>query len=296
VPLTERRPIGRDYLDLVSRLLQDARLAEPGGGLWEAADLQWWWRIDQHPDPSRASIWTDGERPVVAAVFTAWRDSPGCDLLGTDAAVAEHAARLWERVGMQEGELPLSMIVREDDERRMAAAERHGFVAGAATSATAWMDPADRPAVPPLPAGMRLEPYGGGAHPMVARNGPEVAARLAECPLYRADLDLAIRDGDELAGYALFWADPVTRVGLLEPMRIEDAYQDRGLSKALIAAGMERLAAAGCTRLKVTFDPANEPAARLYTGAGYRVRTTDRTWTRPAPQADAAGSGGPTPP
>jgi hypothetical protein len=50
----------------------------------------------------------------------------------------------------------------------------------------------------------------------------------------------------------------------------------------LIAAGLDGLAAAGCTRLKVTFDPSNEPAARLYTGAGYRVRFMSRTWTRPA--------------
>jgi GNAT superfamily N-acetyltransferase len=293
VTLRQLRPVGRSYLDLVSRLLQDARLAEPEGGLWEAADLQWWWRIDQHADPSGASIWTDGDRSVVAAVFTAWRDWTGCDLIGTDAAVAEHAELLWERVGTQAVERPLSMIVREDDELRIAAAEGHGFVAEEAAFATAWMDPADRPAVPALPTGMRIEPFAGGVHPMTARNGPEVAARLAECPLYRADLDLAIRDGDELAGYALFWADPVTKVGLLEPMRVEDAYQGRGLSKALIAAGMERLAAAGCTRLKVSFDPANEPAARLYTGAGYRIRSTDRTWTRPAPPAEAVGSGVP---
>jgi hypothetical protein len=31
-----------DYLDLVTGLLQRCRLADPTGGLWEAADYQWW--------------------------------------------------------------------------------------------------------------------------------------------------------------------------------------------------------------------------------------------------------------
>ena len=133
-----------------------------------------------------------------------------------------------------------------------------------------------------MPAGMRIEPYSGGAHPMVARNGEDVAQRLADCSLYRADLDLSLRDGDHLAGYAIFWADSVTGVGLLEPMRIEDAYQGRGLGKVLVAAGLGGLASAGCTRLKVGMELSNERAVRLYTWAGYRARSTTRNWIRPA--------------
>jgi predicted N-acetyltransferase YhbS len=136
--------------------------------------------------------------------------------------------------------------------------------------------------MPSLPVGIRIESYRGGTHPMVARSGDEVARRLAECPLYRPDLDLAILDGEEAVGYALFWADPVTRVGLLEPMRIEESHQGRGLSKALIAAGLERLAASGCTRLKVSWEEDNVAAVRLYTGAGYRARSKARSWTRAA--------------
>ena len=35
----------------------------------------------------------------------------------------------------------------------------------------------------------------------------------------------------EVAGYALFWFDPVTQVGLVQPMRVEEAYQRRGLAR-----------------------------------------------------------------
>ncbi len=44
--------------------------------------------------------------------------------------------------------------------------------------------------------------------------------------MYRADLDLAVyAPNGDIAAYGLFWADPVTGVGLVEPMRTEDAYQ-----------------------------------------------------------------------
>jgi predicted N-acetyltransferase YhbS len=174
------------------------------------------------------------------------------------------------------------MTIRDDDDVRMAAAERAGFVRGPERFVTAWMDVAERRRPGPLPAGIRVDSYRDGRHPMATRNGEGVAQRLAECSLYRTDLDLAVLDGDEVVGYALFWADPVTRVGLLEPMRIEASHQGRGLSKVLIAEGLDRLARAGCTRLKVTFDPHNTAAARLYAGAGYRPRSAEHSWTRAA--------------
>lgn len=279
----EERPVGLAYLGLVTRLLQDARLADPEGGLWEAADLQWWWRVDQHPDPEGQWFWVDDGVPRAALVFTRWKGSIGCDLLGAGAAVDEGADWLWDVTRTHFTDEKVEMLIRDDDAARIASATASGFVAGDDHDVTAWMGVDERRRRQPLPAGIRIEPYAGGPHPMVARSGVHVGERLAECSLYRRDLDLAILDGETVAGYALFWPDPVTRVGLLEPMRIEDAYQGRGLSKMLIAEGLERLAAAGCTRLKVSFDPKNEAAARLYLGAGYRPRSTARAWIRPGP-------------
>ena len=54
---------------------------------------------------------------------------------------------------------------------------------------------------------------------MIARNGPLVEHRLRQCSLYDPTLDLAVEDErGTVAGYALFWFDPSTEVGLLEPM------------------------------------------------------------------------------
>jgi len=82
----------------------------------------------------------------------------------------------------------------------------------------------------------------------------------------------------QIAGYALFWFDPVTRVGLVEPMRVEEAYQRRGLARAMLTAGLDRLAKRGARRLKVGYG--TEIARRLYVGAGFRVTSTEHSWTR----------------
>jgi hypothetical protein len=55
----ERRAGGIAYLELVTELLQRQRLADPVDGLWEAADLQWWFTRDPHPTDDDAGFRTD---------------------------------------------------------------------------------------------------------------------------------------------------------------------------------------------------------------------------------------------
>lgn len=103
---------------------------------------------------------------------------------------------------------------------------------------------------------------------MVGRNGPQVEHRLRQLPLYDPHLDLAVLGpGEEVAGYALFWHDAATGVGLVEPVRVEDAHSGQGLAFAMVAAGLDRLVAAGSTVLKVSWG--TEPARRLYARLGF---------------------------
>jgi len=41
---------GPEYLRLATTLLQRTRLAVPSGGIWEAADVQWWSRQGRDAD------------------------------------------------------------------------------------------------------------------------------------------------------------------------------------------------------------------------------------------------------
>ena len=105
---------------------------------------------------------------------------------------------------------------------------------------------------------------------MVSRGGAEVEQRLQQTSLYRPDLDLVVLDQDnEAAAYGLFWLDPVTRTGLVEPMRTEDDHQRRGLARHVLTTGVDRLAAAGAERIKICFDPDNPGASHLYLDVGF---------------------------
>ncbi len=109
----------------------------------------------------------------------------------------------------------------------------------------------------------------------------QVGARLSECSLYQPALDLVVyAPNRDVAAYGLFWADPVTRVGLVEPMRTEDAYQGLGLARHVFSTGLDLLAADGCSQLKVSYLLGNEAARRLYLDAGFRQRSTSRTYRR----------------
>jgi predicted N-acetyltransferase YhbS len=270
---------GTAYLELVTELLQRQRLADPVDGLWEAADLQWWFTRDPHPADDDAVFWLDGGDPVGAVVFTRWAPTRyQCDLLGSPP----HAAA-WEFVRRWCAELRPDASV-EMEALDEAEAARAGFVELREEYETTWLDAADRPAARPLPDGYTLvaRPDQDGPHPMITRNGAEVEARLRQCSLYDAELDLAVRGpAGDVAAYALFWPDRRTGVGLVEPMRVEDRHAGRGVAGALLRAGLEGLAARGCTRLKVGHAVDNLPAERLYHGAGFRTERRGQVRVRP---------------
>jgi GNAT superfamily N-acetyltransferase len=119
-------------------------------------------------------------------------------------------------------------------------------------------------------------------HPMIVRNGEGVEPRLRQCSLYDQTLDLAVEDtAGRLAGYALFWFDHTTLVGLLEPMRVEDKYRRRGVARMLLTHGLDRLARKGARRVKVGFE--TDAARNLYLASGFVQTSVDRLLLRPAP-------------
>ena len=283
----EHQAAGLEYLGLVTTLLQTARRAHPTAGVWEAADLQWWWRRDQHPDAAEATFWLDGEVPVAAAVCMNWGDRIECVVLGADpdgpAAIELAWPHLRQHVDTRR-DVPVEMIVRDDDSELLEAVGAAGFEPTDEVGVSTWMRASQRPAVPPAPSGFELVAKSDATarpHPMIGRSGEDVAERLNECSLYRPELDLAVYDADgTVAGYALFWADPVTGVGLVEPMRTEDAFQRMGVGRLLLAAGLDRLAAQGCSRLKVSYVVGNDASRALYLGAGFHPGSRDRTCRR----------------
>ena len=278
---------GLERLNATTTVLQRARLADPLRGMWEAADVQWWWRRARATDELALPVWFDEVGPVAAAGLTAWDDAWQADVFAVPSIVDEEEvwAATLEAAAGHEG--ALKVLVGERDSPLADLAVRSGFAMTDELSGTTWMEADQRPSVAQVDGFTLVDRVtrADRPHPMIARNGDQVEARLRQCSLYDPTLDLAVEDADgNFAGYALFWFDPTTLVGLVEPMRVEDAYQRRGLARMLLTSGLDRLARQGARRLKVGFEA--EAARNLYLGAGFGQTSIDRRLVRPAPNGE----------
>lgn len=274
---------GLERLNATTTVLQRARLADPLGGMWEAADVQWWWRRPRATDDLALPVWFDEVGPVAAAGLTAWDDTWQVDVFAVPSIVDETA--VWTAtLGATAGHQWKALEVLVSEASPLAdLAIQSGFTMTDELSGTAWMHPDQRPPVADVES-FAIEDRVTRAdrpHPMIARNGDHVERRLRQCSLYDPTLDLAVEDADgSVAGYALLWFDSTTLVGLLEPMRVEDAFQRRGLAGMLLSHGLNRLALKGASRIKVGFE--TDAARDLYLGAGFVQTSVDRLLTRPA--------------
>ena len=68
-------------------------------------------------------------------------------------------------------------------------------------------------------------------------------------------------------------------------MRTEDAHQRQGLARHVLTAGVDRLARAGATRIKICFEPDNEAARALYLDVGFEPVRRTVMLSRTAPPA-----------
>lgn len=275
---------GPEARELATQLLRRTRLADPvGGGIWEAADVQWWWRQPRASDAVDQPFWLDDKGPVAGVLMTSWRDDRWqCDPVVLPSVADIDPERVWAHARElihRHARGVIEVNLRDDDPTFTDLAADLGLSPGDRGTIT-WMDSQDRPA-PRTPAeGFTIVDRAlraGSPHPMSVRNGPAIVERLQECSLYDPGLDLAVETDDgRPAGYSLYWFDPVTRVGYVEPMRVEDEFQRLGLATAMLTEGVDRLAGRGAERLKILFG--TQAASAVYQGVGFRPAATITTY------------------
>jgi GNAT superfamily N-acetyltransferase len=278
----EQQRIGIDYLGAVTALLQRVRNAHPTAGLYEAADLQWWWRASRSTDELPQLFWFDDlGRPEASVIITDWGDRIALDPIVMPGTAPDWVAHVVER-GLAHanasGFETVSLEVDPTDDVLHDVLVGHGLAIKEDGMVEAWLAADARPEIGPLHEDYRLSRRVDDtdcAHHMAGRS-PDVEVRLPQTSLYRPDLDLVVRDRHGSTGaYGLFWFDPVTATGLVEPMRTEDAHQRRGLARHILTKGIDLLADAGAARVKICYEPDNQPARDLYLGVGFQpVRQT----------------------
>ena len=84
------------------------------------------------------------------------------------------------------------------------------------------------------------------------------------------ELVMVAPDG-RFAAFAVVWFDPVSRVGLFEPVGCHPDFRRRGLTKALLYAGCARMRAAGMAMATVGYGVSNAAAVGLYKSAGFEI-------------------------
>ena len=188
---------------------------------------------------------------------------------------------------------------REDDARRMALLQRHGF------APHHWVTlrmtrPLDTPLPEPrFPADFTARPVAGEgeveAHVALHRQAfdspnPTAAHRLSVMrdPEYRPDLDLvAVAPDGALAGFCLCSIGREEnqrlrrREGWVDTLGTRPAYRTLGLGRALLLTGLQRLQAGGVETVVLGTGQGN-PAVALYESVGFRVAYRILWYQRPA--------------
>jgi GNAT superfamily N-acetyltransferase len=282
--LREEHRVGVHYLEAVTALLRRARSAHPTKGLYEAADLQWWWRTARSTDDLGQLFWFDQlGRPEAAVIATDWGDRIALDPMLMPDATPDWVAHVIERGlahASESGFGAVEVEVDRGDDVTREVLVGHGFAVKKDGLVETWLGADARPEISPLRDDYRLSSRLDTMprpHHLIKRTGPDVEARLRQTSLYRPDLDLLILDRDDnYAASGLFWYDPETATGLVEPMRTEDDHQRQGLARHVLTTGVNLLAEAGAERIKICFEPGNPASRGLYLSVGFEpVKQTD---------------------
>jgi putative acetyltransferase len=121
---------------------------------------------------------------------------------------------------------------------------------------------------------------------------PDLVRALAADPSARPSLSLVARDGDRVTGHILFTAarvsdaPPDVVAAILAPLAVVPEAQRTGIGGRLIAAGVDRLGAAGTGLVFVLGHPSYyprhgfEPATRLGLAAPYSIDPDDAWMVR----------------
>lgn len=280
--LRESTATGIEAVRVATEVLERVRLSHPTAGVWEAGDVQWWWRRPRASDDLAQPYWSDDDGPVAMTLVTEWGDNWHLDAIVVPEFYDDCFEGAFARgmsICRQRAVAQIEVLADEDDATMVRVLSDAGFV-GEPAGGVSWMDADSLTDDARLPDGYELTDRSRsptGVHWLAERNGPDVESRLRECSLYDPELDLALyTTTGELASYALLWLDRTTRVGMIEPMRTQDEHQRRGLARAILSIGLRRLADRGARRLRVGW--ATEAARDLYAGLGFQQTQSDRAY------------------
>jgi GNAT superfamily N-acetyltransferase len=249
------------------------------------------------------AIWSDDAGQTAAV---GWFDAPREFAMILDPALSGSAGEAelvrqisaWadERFAREQesGDRPLGVNVGRDDATVQAVLAELGYeFSGETWHAGNVRTLTDPILAPVLPAGFHIEAMDCDAdlddrveiHREVwapSKFTRAIYEQIRSAPVYRADLDLAVRAPDgRYASYLIGWWDPEARSGLLEPVGARPEYRRQGLTAALITETLRRFQELGANRAFVNSAADDVPSNALYRSLGFGRVTEWQWWHRP---------------
>jgi GNAT superfamily N-acetyltransferase len=306
--LTTRPYQSEHDLAEMQALLREGRAQAGDWAYAHAGELAWeFFILSCHLDPGQqVRLWHAGAGRLAAYAMLGEDPSFACQVRSEfQWQGIEHQALGW--AGARLAELrghdperwhsPLVTTARQDDARRIAFLEEHGFRYRGTFAEVNLLRSLDGPLPEPaVPDGFQVRAFAGGVElssraaaqrlvwqPWSVGNvGDDDYARLLSLPGYDPELDLvAVAPDGAVAAYANGWLDATNQIGDFGPVGALPAWRRRGLTRAVLREGLRRMQARGMDRACVSTSESNAPARRLYESTGFEVanRTLDYVWT-----------------
>ncbi|HMP41245.1 MAG TPA: GNAT family N-acetyltransferase, partial [Roseiflexaceae bacterium] len=96
--------------------------------------------------------------------------------------------------------------------------------------------------------------------------------RMLQLPEYLPELDVVAASSDgRIAAFCLGWLYPLQRIGQIDPIGVDPAFQHAGLAGAVLLEGLWRLQAHRAAVAQVVVYEEDHAARTLFEAAGFRV-------------------------
>jgi len=105
--------------------------------------------------------------------------------------------------------------------------------------------------------------------------------RLMKAPSYGDAIDLVVEtDKGEIIAYCTLWDDPISKIGILEPVACVEEHRRKGIMKSTLLYGMNLLKERGTKYVYVGTGGKNIASQTLYKSVGFLEHEIDCEWQK----------------
>jgi mycothiol synthase len=288
-----------DDLQQMQGLLMEARARTDDWRYAHVGELMWgFFMMVCHLNPQEfIRLWQDGAGKLVGYAVLGedpsidWQVLPEHEWSGIETEVMDWVETRLIELRQRDPQRWSGHLVsgaRQDDAKRIAFLEQHGFrYSGEFAEVNTLRSLAEPIPKAALPAGCQVRAVLADAGEIANRAAAHCEvwqpwtvgnvsdddyAAFMRLPGYHRELDVVgVAPDGTIAAYVNGWLDPVNQIGDFGPVGARPAYRRHGLTRAVLLEGLRRMQAAGMDRVCVSTGVSNTPALRLYESVGFRI-------------------------